>query len=79
MKEIRKEKIDDKRDLILTKYYNEDCEISKVKFEIAIFTDNYVEHLHTEDELKYANQYFDSYVNEYQIQTNQEYIIRTTK
>ena len=33
MIEIRKEKIDDKRDLVITKYYNEDCEISKVKFE----------------------------------------------
>ena len=48
MIEIRKEKIDDKRDLILTKYY----------------TDDYVEHLQTEDELKYASQYFDSYIKE---------------
>jgi hypothetical protein len=64
MIEIRKEKIDDKRDLILTKYYNEDCEISKVKFEIAIFTDDYVEHLQTEDQLRYASQYFDSYIKE---------------
>ena len=61
---IRSEKIDDKKDLILTKYYNEDCEISKVKFEIAIFTNDYVEHLQTEDQLKYANQYFNSYINE---------------
>ena len=61
---MRSEKIDDKKDLILTKYYNEDCEISKVKFEIAIFTNDYVEHLQTEDQLKYANQYFDSYINE---------------
>ena len=61
---MRSEKIDDKKDLILTKYYNEDCEISKVKFEIAIFNDDYVEHLQTEDQLKYANQYFDSYINE---------------
>ena len=61
---MRSEKIDDKKDLILTKYYNEDCEISKVKFEIAIFADDYVEHLQTEDQLKYANQYFNSYINE---------------
>ena len=61
---MRSEKIDDKKDLILTKYYNEDCEISKVKFEIAIFTDDYVEHLQTEDQLRYASQYFDSYINE---------------
>ena len=61
---MRSEKIDDKKDLILTKYYNEDCEISKVKFEIAIFTNDYVEHLQTEDQLKYANQYFNSYINE---------------
>ena len=61
---IRSEKIDDEKDLILTKYYNEDCEISKVKFEIAIFTNDYVEHLQTEDQLKYANQYFNSYINE---------------
>ncbi len=68
MREIRKEKLDDKRDLILTKYYNEDCEISKVKFEIAIFvygdTENHVEYLETEDELKYANQYFNNYIKE---------------
>tara|TARA_R100000655_G_scaffold1172_1_gene4682 strand:- start:1784 stop:1993 length:210 start_codon:yes stop_codon:yes gene_type:complete len=62
---IRSEKIDDKKDLILTKYYNEDCEISKVKFEIAIFTNDYVEHLQTEDQLKYANQYFNSYIKEW--------------
>ena len=61
---MRIEKIDDKKDLILTKYYNEDCEISKVKFEIAIFTNDYVEHLQTEDQLKYANQYLNSYINE---------------
>ena len=61
---MRSEKIDDRKDLILTKYYNEDCEISKVKFEIAIFTNDYVEHLQTEDQLKYANQYFNSYINE---------------
>ena len=61
---MRSEKIDDRKDLILTKYYNEDCEISKVKFEIAIFTNDYVEHLQIEDQLKYANQYFDSYINE---------------
>jgi len=74
MREIRKEKLDDKRDLILTKYYNASYKdgicyaTSNVKFEIAIFvygdTENHVEYLETEDELKYANQYFDNYIKE---------------
>jgi hypothetical protein len=74
MREIRKEKLDDKRDLILTKYYNASYKdgicyaTGNVKFEIAIFvygdTENHVEYLETEDELKYANQYFDNYIKE---------------